>query len=79
MPDINKSDDIIIRISENEYQNRKFIDVRQFYKDSEGEFRPTKKGVTFSLDLLEDVIKGLRKFGEKWKIPINENHLFPDG
>lgn len=59
--DIHKSDDIIIRISENEYQNRKYIDIRQYYKDNEGEFRPTKKGVTFPPDLLEDVLQALTK------------------
>jgi len=38
--DIHKSDDIIIRISENEYQDRKFIDIRQYYRNAEGEFQP---------------------------------------
>ncbi|MBU4443716.1 transcriptional coactivator p15/PC4 family protein [bacterium] len=64
MTDIHKSDDIIIRISENDYQDHKFIDVRQYYKDSDGEFKPTKKGVTFSPDLLQDVIKALKEIFE---------------
>jgi len=63
--DIHKTDDIIIRISENEYQNRRYIDVRQYYKDNEGEFKPTKKGVTFSPDLLQDVIKALKEIEVK--------------
>jgi len=63
--DIHKTDDTIIRISENEYRDRKFIDIRQYYKDSDGEFQPTKKGVTFSPDLLEDVIEGLKKIKVK--------------
>lgn len=58
---IHKTDSQIIRISEQEYQEHKFIDVRQYYLDDNGEFKPTKKGVTFSLDLLEDVISGLSK------------------
>lgn len=58
---IHKSDDIIICISKQEYQNRKFIDVRQYYKDSDGEFKPTRKGVTFPPDLLQDVITALKK------------------
>jgi len=59
--DIHKSDDIIIRISKQDYQDRKFIDIRQYYKDSDGEFQPTKKGVTFPPDLLQDVIKALKE------------------
>ena len=59
--DIHKSDDIIIRITRQEYQNRRFIDVRQYYKDSDGEFKPTKKGVTFPPDLLQNVITALKE------------------
>jgi len=65
MTDIHKSDDIIVRISENEYRDRKYIDIRQYYKDREGEFRPTKKGVTFSPDLLDDVIESLQEIEVK--------------
>ena len=61
MTDIHKSDDIIIRISESEYLDHKYIDIRQYYKDSTGEFKPTKRGITFPPDLLEDVISGLSK------------------
>lgn len=58
---IHKTDDTVICISRQEYQNYKFIDVRQYYKDSEGEFKPTKKGVTFSPDLLQDVLTALKE------------------
>ncbi|MBU1065371.1 transcriptional coactivator p15/PC4 family protein [bacterium] len=63
--DIHKSDDIIIRISKQEYQDRKFIDVRQYYKDSNSEFQPTKKGVTFPPELLQDVITALKEIEVK--------------
>jgi len=62
---IHKTDDTVICISKQEYQNRKYIDVRQYYKDSDGEFRPTKKGVTFSPDLLQDVITALKEIEVK--------------
>ena len=67
MTEINKTDDIIIRISENEYQDHKYIDIRQYYKDDNGEFKPTKKGITFPPDLLEDVIEGLQKIKREFE------------
>lgn len=59
--DIHKTDSQIIRISEQEYQGYKFIDIRQYYLDDDGKFKPTKKGVTFPPDLLQDIINGLKK------------------
>jgi len=58
---IHKSDDTVICVSRQEFQNRKFIDVRQYYKNADGEFRPTRKGVTFPPELLDNVIEGLQK------------------
>ena len=59
--DIHKRHDLIIRISEKEYLGNHYFDIRQYYSNDCGEFKPTKKGVTFSPDLLEEVINGLKK------------------
>ena len=59
--DIHKRHDLIIRVSEKEYLGHNFFDIRQYYKNDEGEFKPTRKGVTFSHDLLEEVIDELKK------------------
>ncbi len=43
-----------------EYKDRKYIDLRIFYqpKDAE-EMRPTKKGITLSIDLLPELKRGV--------------------
>ena len=44
-----------IRIGLNEYEGKEYIDIRQHYKNEEGEWRPTKKGVTLPTERLVDL------------------------
>lgn len=41
----------VVRISLTEYRGHKLIDVRVYYSDDEGQYRPTKKGVSLSVGL----------------------------
>lgn len=47
-----------IVISENEFNGRKLIDLRVFYKDEE-ELKPTKKGIAISVDKLDELVSAL--------------------
>jgi len=44
----------VVRVSLTEYRGRKLVDVRVYYSDSEGQYRPTKKGVSLSVDVYPD-------------------------
>jgi len=44
----------VIRLSLTEYRGRKLVDVRVYYSDDEGQYRPTKKGVSLSVDRYVD-------------------------
>jgi len=44
----------VVRVSLREYRGRKLIDMRIHYSDDEGEYRPTKKGVSLSLETYPD-------------------------
>lgn len=57
----------VIRVSAEEFKGRSYVDVRIYFEDSEGEWKPTKKGVTISPDKLEQVIELLREAQEKLK------------
>ena len=48
-----------IRIGLNEYEGREYIDIRQYFQNDEGEWRPTKKGVTLPPDKMEDLHKAI--------------------
>ena len=54
-----------IRVSTEEYHDRKFVDCRVYFEDEAGEWRPTKKGIALNSDCINEVIEALRKASEK--------------
>jgi len=48
-----------VRVSLTEYRGRKLVDVRVYYTDDAGEYRPTKKGVSLSVDVYLDFKRAL--------------------
>ena len=68
-----KNQDEEIRISIRKYKGRHFIDLRLWFESKKGEeYRPTKKGVFFSIEQLPEFKRGidrLFKAAEKFKTP----------
>ena len=54
----------LIRFSIRQYAGIEYVDIRQFFEDDEGSWKPTKKGVTISLERLDDFAEGVRKLQE---------------
>jgi hypothetical protein len=54
-----------IRVSVSEYRGYTFLDVRVYYEDDNGEWKPTKKGITVSKDNIESLIKLLNEGKKK--------------
>lgn len=50
-----------IRVSLAEYQGHKYVDCRVYFTDDKGEWFPTKKGVTFNDETIDEVIPLLQK------------------
>ena len=46
-------------INQSEFKGVKLVDVRVFYKDEDGNLKPTKKGVSVRLEQLDALIKAL--------------------
>ena len=61
---IAKSANSCIRVEHREYKSHTFIDARQYYLGDDGDWHPTKKGVTIPTDLVGDVIEALTPFVE---------------
>lgn len=54
-----------IRASLTVYKGKQYADLRVYYKGDDGEFHPSKKGLTLSLDLFPDLEEAVRKLREE--------------
>jgi hypothetical protein len=50
-----------VRVSISIYKGKQYIDLRIYYKGDDGEFHPSKKGLTLSPDLLPDLVEAVEK------------------
>ena len=65
-----------VRVSLTEYLGHKLIDIRVYYQSEENEFRPTKKGLSISVDKFNDLkeaIKNVEEFLKKKKLLVKES------
>lgn len=65
--DIQKNSLERIRIQRSEYKGHELIDIRVYYEAENGEWKPSKKGITFSLSLANEVIKGITEESKNYK------------
>ncbi len=56
--DFEKGEDVV-RVSLSEFKGRQYVNVRIYYMNEEGEWRPTRKGITLSPDMMRDVHKAV--------------------
>jgi len=59
--EIQKNSTEKIMVSKQAYKGYEFIDVRVYYEDDNGEWRPTKKGIAIAPDKIEELISLLKK------------------
>lgn len=50
-----------IRIEITEYRGHKFCDVRVYFEDEQGTWRPTKKGIALNDECIDPVIEALQR------------------
>ena len=65
MKEIQKNTLEKIRIQRTNFNGHELIDIRVYYESNTGEWKPTKKGITFSLSLANEVIKGIAEESKK--------------
>jgi hypothetical protein len=53
-----------IRASLSTYKGKQYLDLRIYYKSDDGEFHPSKKGITLAPELLEELEEAVRKLRE---------------
>jgi len=58
---IQKNERTQVRVSVDEYNGKTFLAVREFYFDAPSDdWAPTKRGVTLDLELIDELIDGLK-------------------
>ena len=57
---IDRRDGEQIRIAWAEYNGTPFLDLRVYFRDTSGEWRPTRKGITLRPDQLDELASAIR-------------------
>lgn len=63
--EIERGETEVLRVSTEEYKGRKYIDVRVYFENDDGEWKPTKKGVTIQPDKIEEFLDLIKKAGKE--------------
>jgi hypothetical protein len=53
-----------IRASVSTYKGKQYLDLRVFYQGDDGEYHPSKKGISIAPDLLAELEEAIRKLRE---------------
>jgi len=75
MTEIDKNSLEKIRIQRTKYKGKDLLDIRVFYEAENGEWKPSPKGITFKVELLEDIISALES--ERTRRPLESSSLSP--
>lgn len=54
-----------VRISLTSYRGYDLVDIRVYYQDEQGEWRPTKRGVSLSVDSFAELREAISKVEER--------------
>ncbi len=61
--DIDKGKGEIIRVEVTEYKGKKFLNLRVWYTDATGEFKPTQKGIAIPPELYSEIKEAIDQAG----------------
>lgn len=61
MVEIQKNSLEKVVVSKSNYKGYELFDIRIYYQDKSGEWRPTKKGVTLKIELIDNFIDALNQ------------------
>jgi hypothetical protein len=53
-----------VRSSVTFFKGKQYVDIRIYYKGDDGEYHPSKKGLTLSVDLFPELEIGVQKLKE---------------
>lgn len=63
--EVEKNSQEVIKVNLQNYEGTDLVDVRTYWENDEGNWIPTKKGISLTCYVIEDVIKLLQKASKK--------------
>lgn len=63
-----------VRVSLSEFKGKQYIDLRIYYENEDGEWKPTKKGVALNVEHFHKLMEALKEAEQT----LLENNLLPD-
>jgi hypothetical protein len=64
--DIDKGKGEVIRIEISEYKGKTLLNLRVWYTDANGEYKPTQKGVTFTPEQYSELKEAILEAGSRF-------------
>lgn len=61
MIEIQKNSIERIRVQVSEFKKKRYIDCRVYFEGDDGQYHPSKKGLTLNADLVDDVVAALKE------------------
>lgn len=58
--DLQKNSRERVRVSVDQYKGHEYVNIRTWYVDASGEYRPSKNGVTLKPSLIPQLVQGLQ-------------------
>jgi hypothetical protein len=58
---LNGQDQIRVTVTENDKNKKKYIDVRRWFKNADGEWQATSKGIMLPIECGKEVMAGIKK------------------
>jgi hypothetical protein len=60
-----------VRAGIKEFKGRKYIDIRIYYIDDQGEWKPTRKGISLATDFMPELKEAVEAIEKELKIMEN--------
>jgi len=61
MTEIEKNSIERIRVQVSEFKGKRYIDCRVYFQGDDGLYHPSKKGITLSPDIVDEVVAALKE------------------
>jgi hypothetical protein len=63
--EIEKNSTEVIRFYKSQFKGKDLMNIRVFYQDDDGEYKPTKKGISISPEIFEEFCEGVEKLKDE--------------